>query len=88
MSDLVIQCPGDTVQTGTGKVDPARKCTTAALDSSINGCALEPEKNHSLDFAFENLNSFCEKKYRHMDRSKIIEQNSSFSGTFKLEQLQ
>jgi len=28
----LAQCPGDTVQTGTGKVDPARKfkCTTAA----------------------------------------------------------
>ena len=32
MSALIIQCPGDTVQTGTGKVDPARKfkCTMAA----------------------------------------------------------
>ena len=32
MSALFSQCPGDTVQTGTGKVDPARKfkCTTAA----------------------------------------------------------
>ena len=32
MSALFTQCPGDTVQTGTGKVDPARKfkCTTAA----------------------------------------------------------
>ena len=32
MSALFIQCPGDTVQTGTGKVDQARKfkCTTAA----------------------------------------------------------
>ena len=25
MSALLTQCPGDTVQTGTGKVDPARK---------------------------------------------------------------
>ena len=32
MSALFIQCPGDTVQTETEKVDPARKfkCTTAA----------------------------------------------------------
>ena len=32
MSALLTQSPGDTVQTGTGKVDPARKikCTTAA----------------------------------------------------------
>ena len=32
MSALFTQCPGDTVQTGTGKVDPAWKfkCTTAA----------------------------------------------------------
>ena len=35
VSALFTQCPGDTVQTGTGKVDPARKfkCTTAASDS-------------------------------------------------------
>ena len=34
MSALFTQWPGDTVQTGTGKVDPARKfkCTTAACD--------------------------------------------------------
>ena len=34
MSALFTQCPGDTVQTGTGKVDPARKfkCTTVARD--------------------------------------------------------
>jgi len=34
VSALFIQCPGDTVQTGTGKVDLARKfkCTTAARD--------------------------------------------------------
>ena len=32
VSALLTQSPGDTVQTGTGKVDPARKfkCTTAA----------------------------------------------------------
>ena len=32
MSALLTKSPGDTVQTGTGKVDPARKfkCTTAA----------------------------------------------------------
>ena len=31
---ILTQSPGDTVQTGTGKVDPARnfKCTTAARD--------------------------------------------------------
>ena len=31
---LLTQSPGDKVQTGTGKVDPARnfKCTTAARD--------------------------------------------------------
>jgi len=31
---LLRVCPGDTVQTGTGKVVPARKfkCTTAARD--------------------------------------------------------
>ena len=34
MSALLIQSPGDTVQTGTGKVDPARKfkCTTTTRD--------------------------------------------------------
>ena len=34
MSTLLTQSPGDTVQTGKGKVDPARKfkCTTAARD--------------------------------------------------------
>jgi len=32
VSTLFTQCPGDTVQTGTGKVYPARKlkCTMAA----------------------------------------------------------
>ena len=32
---FLTQCPCGTVQTGTGKVDPARKlkCTTAALES-------------------------------------------------------
>ena len=32
---LLTQCPCGTVQTGTGKVDPARKlkCTTADRDS-------------------------------------------------------
>ena len=34
MSTLFTQCPGDTVQTGTGKVDPARKFKcTAVLDN-------------------------------------------------------
>ena len=35
MSALFTQCPGDTVQIRTGKVDPARKfkCTTAARDT-------------------------------------------------------
>ena len=34
MSALLTQCPGITVQTGTGKVDPARKfkCTTAVRE--------------------------------------------------------
>ena len=34
MSALLTQSPGDTVQTVTGKIDPARKfkCTTAARD--------------------------------------------------------
>ena len=34
MSALLTQSPGDTVQTRTGKVDPARKfkCTTAVRD--------------------------------------------------------
>jgi len=34
VSALFKQCPGDTVQTGSGKVDPAQKfkCTTAARD--------------------------------------------------------
>ena len=38
MSALFTQCPGNTVQTGTGKVDPARKfkCTTAARDYAIS----------------------------------------------------
>ena len=40
MSALITQCLGDTVQTGTRKVDPARKfkCTTAARETST-----EPE---------------------------------------------
>jgi len=34
VSALLNQCPGDTVQTGTGKLDPARKfkCTTAVRE--------------------------------------------------------
>ena len=34
VSALLTQCPGDTVQTGTGKVDPARKfkCNTVARE--------------------------------------------------------
>ena len=38
MSALLTQSPGDTVQTETGKVDPARKfkCTTAARAISIS----------------------------------------------------
>ena len=37
MSALLTQCPCGTVQTGTGKVDPARKlkCTTAAREHLI-----------------------------------------------------
>ena len=35
MSALFTRCPGDTVQTGTGKVDPARKCTTAARGKGL-----------------------------------------------------
>jgi len=37
VSALFTQCPGDTVQTGTGKVDPTRKfkCTTAALELGV-----------------------------------------------------
>ena len=37
MSALFTQCPGDSVQTGTGKVDPARKfkSTTAARGLSL-----------------------------------------------------
>ena len=36
VSALLTQCPGDTVQTKTGKVDPAQKfkCTTATRDKS------------------------------------------------------
>jgi len=38
VSALFKQCPGDTVQTGTGEVDPARKfkCTTAARGREKN----------------------------------------------------
>ena len=34
---LFTQCPGDTIKTGTGKVDPARKfkCTTAAHEADV-----------------------------------------------------
>ena len=37
MSALFTQCLGDTVQIGTGKVDPARKfkCTTAAGETIV-----------------------------------------------------
>ena len=37
VSALLTQCPGDKIQTGTGKVDPGRKFkfTTAARDQSI-----------------------------------------------------
>ena len=38
VSALSTQCPGNTVQTGTGNVDPARKfkCTTAARAQSLD----------------------------------------------------
>ena len=38
VSALITQSPGDTVQTGTGKADPARKlkCTTAARVRKIS----------------------------------------------------
>jgi len=41
VSALFTQCPGDTVQTGTGKVDPARKfkCTTEARGQVIHDFA-------------------------------------------------
>ena len=46
MSASFTQCPGDTVQTGTGKVDPARKfkCTAAARDEQ------EKRSLHFLQF--------------------------------------
>jgi len=39
VSALFTQCPGDTGQTGTGKVDPAWKikCTTAAREKYGDG---------------------------------------------------
>ena len=39
MSALLIQCPGDTVQTGTGKVDPARKIKCTRVISAISYCS-------------------------------------------------
>ena len=47
VSALFTQCPGDTVQTEPGKVDPARKfkCTTAARVD-----ALEPKNVYYVGF--------------------------------------
>ena len=52
MSALLTQSPGDTVQTGTGKVDPARKlkCTTAAREIDEKMC-----KEKELDI-FKEVN--------------------------------
>ena len=49
MSALLTQSPGDTVQTETGKVDPARKfkCTTAARVAMPD--ALPLKITHFLD---------------------------------------
>jgi len=46
VSASFTQCPGGTVQTGTGKVDPARKCkcTAAARDEQ------EKSSLHFLQF--------------------------------------
>ena len=52
MSALLTQSPGDTVQTGTGKVDPARKlkCTKAAREIDEKMC-----KEKELDI-FKEVN--------------------------------
>ena len=47
MSALFTKCPGDTVQTGTGKVDPAQKfkCTNVAPgDPDFPGFKIPLEK--------------------------------------------
>ena len=45
MSALLTESPGDTVKTGTGKVDPARKfkCITAARENLAFVCHKETE---------------------------------------------
>jgi len=50
VSVFFTQCPGDTAQTGTGKVDPARKfkCTTAAR----KGLKGKVESKMSLEITF------------------------------------
>ena len=52
MSALSTQCPGNTVQTGTGNVDPARKfkCTTTARETPIASQLLirECQENNHL----------------------------------------
>ena len=48
MSALLTQSPGDTIQTGTGKVDPARKlkCTTAARESGMLFYVISPRDSY------------------------------------------
>ena len=73
MSALFTRCPGGTVQTGTGKVDPARKfkCTTTARGSYNKPIILLGEMDKKLEpiifdhfmqyltfFDFKELNFF------------------------------
>ena len=50
VSALLTQSPGDTVQTGTGKVDPARKCPIYNVSFYLFASALTGKKLSFLYF--------------------------------------
>ena len=66
MSALLTQSPGETVQTGTGKVDPDRKfkCTTAAAPCNIK------------------INVFLQVGHRELTKKnlKLLQANDNFLG--------
>ena len=56
---MLTHCPGDTVQTGTGKVDPARKfkCTTAAHEYEHEDIYIITFSQTKVkDYRFQSLN--------------------------------
>ena len=68
MSTVIDQCPGDTVHSGTGKVDPVRKfkCTTA--DRGIRPVWFKQKKGEEQMFSVLCLIGL---KYRLIFQTKL-----------------